>query len=565
MPTAAWSEHKCATLLQCTPADRRVAWLHIPKAGTSFATTLVHYANASLPPNASILLEGDDAPQFKDLLDPLPRRFFDVFPIREWFRGVFWEKRGGEAVRMSGHDAMNEEAWRLYGPHHGRFFGMFRDPKSRARSLWGYFGRAYIKQNGSRSPAAYLRSVVGSQTTMVAGQRNGLECTAAGIDLLGRIFPNRIAGTPQCVDPHSPRYIRPNLALALERLKGFAFAGLTDRWADSICLFHARFGGPCLGVEFANIRPTPYEEAHMRMAEAELAGFTDPVDGALYAAVVRRFEEEWHQEGLSPQRCAQICTGRGVATTGLHHLQLSHNQPKPMLRFVVILSDQRSSSTFLLDSLTQIALPNVTVIGLDEPWSERRARQFTNDSKILDLRCIQPLRFVQSLHSRICHWDLKCVLAMKLFPNHCGAYRAIDRFAPLLVNPATRVLVLRRNESDRACSEMWARVSGDWQDSNSTGSSVTWNHSNMLRDPKQEAQRAQFERVFCNTSTMTPLQGLATFSSPPTYQHWFTDAWKILNSRKMPLLDVLNTTFEENTERHEALMQRVAALMQQGF
>ena len=31
------------------PLHRRIAWVHIPKCGTSFGTTLVHLANASLP------------------------------------------------------------------------------------------------------------------------------------------------------------------------------------------------------------------------------------------------------------------------------------------------------------------------------------------------------------------------------------------------------------------------------------------------------------------------------------------------------------------------------------
>jgi hypothetical protein len=41
-----------ASAVALTGHDRRIAWLHVPKTGTSFATTLFHYANASLPEDA---------------------------------------------------------------------------------------------------------------------------------------------------------------------------------------------------------------------------------------------------------------------------------------------------------------------------------------------------------------------------------------------------------------------------------------------------------------------------------------------------------------------------------
>lgn len=59
MPT--WREH-IWSLLQSVAFSPRpphqeqkpIAWLHIPKCGTSFANTLLHYANASLPPDAEV-------------------------------------------------------------------------------------------------------------------------------------------------------------------------------------------------------------------------------------------------------------------------------------------------------------------------------------------------------------------------------------------------------------------------------------------------------------------------------------------------------------------------------
>ena len=47
-------------------------------------------------------------------------------------------------------------------------------------------------------------------------------------------------------------------------------------------------------------------------------------------------------------------------------------------------------------------------------------------------------------------------------------------------------------------------------------------------------------------------------SSAPSYPHWFTDVARLLNKHRVPHL---NTTFEENTMRHDVLMQRIATFL----
>lgn len=133
---------------------------------------------------------------------------------------------------------------------------------------------------------------------MLSGQRYGLTCLIGSM----RHAWNRV---------HCPKIV-PQLRLALDRLGGFAFVGLTDRWNDSICLFHARFGGRCLAAELLNNRPTAYPTSLVRNstqidADAALAAFHDRYDSVLYRAVRSRFEREWRELALSPQRCRQIC------------------------------------------------------------------------------------------------------------------------------------------------------------------------------------------------------------------------------------------------------------------
>ena len=39
---------------QLAPLSHRIGWIHVPKSGTSFGTSLTHLANASLPRDAAI-------------------------------------------------------------------------------------------------------------------------------------------------------------------------------------------------------------------------------------------------------------------------------------------------------------------------------------------------------------------------------------------------------------------------------------------------------------------------------------------------------------------------------
>merc|ERR1740130_1700859 len=80
--------------------------------------------------------------------------------------------------------------------------------------------------------------------------------------------------------------------LALWRLSdGFAFVGLTEEWALSVCLFHAMFGGDCHEREFLNVRPGVKHADHENYDASVLEGWVDPYDGALYAHTAKTFWE----------------------------------------------------------------------------------------------------------------------------------------------------------------------------------------------------------------------------------------------------------------------------------
>ena len=97
-------------------------------------------------------------------------------------------------------------------------------------------------------------------------------------------------------------------------MEGFAFVGLTEEWALSICLFHLKFKTPCLASEFLDTRPTNYSASSQARSESKPL-VRDTADLAVYAAVQLRFWREVAQYGATPDRCKRCCaTSAGVRT-----------------------------------------------------------------------------------------------------------------------------------------------------------------------------------------------------------------------------------------------------------
>ena len=248
------------------PLNQRIAWVHFPKCGSGFADTLLHHANASLPSSVVGSVEVT----------------LTTHPLHSWFKGIFWEKDG----KIGNHFAVTS---RETASFHGRFFGMFREPASRSNSMFNYFINA--RSGPWIDERMYAKRVAGSAVMMLAGQRYGLDC-------LKRTKPC-MRGTP-------------NTELALRRLETeFAFVGLTNHWALSICLFHAMFGGPCLSHEFLNTRPTnhtkPAKKAASTASGSWLGNFVDRDDSALFSKAKARFCADVAKHRVTFERCAQIC------------------------------------------------------------------------------------------------------------------------------------------------------------------------------------------------------------------------------------------------------------------
>eukprot|EP00747_Dinoflagellata_sp_TGD_P168609 gnl/TRDRNA2_/TRDRNA2_195408_c0_seq1.p1 gnl/TRDRNA2_/TRDRNA2_195408_c0~~gnl/TRDRNA2_/TRDRNA2_195408_c0_seq1.p1 ORF type:complete len:361 (-),score=18.11 gnl/TRDRNA2_/TRDRNA2_195408_c0_seq1:54-1136(-) len=249
-----------------TTHRHRVAWVHLPKCGTSFFSTLVGYAFTGLLPagfSAEFEMAGSGSVRVPMGLS----RQMSIWPTLSSGQDMYW----GE------HRPITDE---VYEQWKGDLFGLFRDPTSRAMSSWqmvldnpAYDGRACM------SPAAFGAAIEGTITKQLAGQAYGcLPCLSC---------PNNT-------------YVVPNTALAISRLYDFKFIGLTEEYDLSICLFHAMFGGECVPEEFSHLRAGNYttEEA------SPFSKYSDVYDALVYQQAAKIFWERVKEHHVTRTTCS---------------------------------------------------------------------------------------------------------------------------------------------------------------------------------------------------------------------------------------------------------------------
>ena len=228
--------------------------------------------------------------------------FLQHYPLREWFQCGLWEVKSGRRTMVGVHAAITPDA---YQQHKSKFVTMLRQPVRRvASSYWWFAPEFWENRGGSGSSQAtlpmgardYARQTIGSVTKQIAGQADGVECTS---------------GYAEC-----NASLVPDLALAKRRLRdGFAFIGLTDHWALSICLFHATIPGlPCYPSEFENSRPSPSnknttEQQRVLQEISNVVEREDPFDQELFAFGSTLFWAAVSRYNLDPRKCAALCPG----------------------------------------------------------------------------------------------------------------------------------------------------------------------------------------------------------------------------------------------------------------
>ena len=102
-----------------------------------------------------------------------------------------------------------------------------------------------------------------------------------------------VTGT-KCADPAGGP---PDVAAAVARVRAFAFIGLTDRWEESLCLFHSWYGGTTQPYELANNRPSAFGGGRER--EQDGTGIPPDVDAALFAGATVIFDARIEAAGCA--------------------------------------------------------------------------------------------------------------------------------------------------------------------------------------------------------------------------------------------------------------------------
>ena len=262
----------------------RIAWFHVPKTGSSFANTLMHLANTSLPANAFIQTKA------KDL-----KEMVREFPMDTWFRIKFWEpwrrSRHHGFGGIGDHTAISAAVHTQFAGH---FFGLFRQPVNRAQSAYAYFCPS---TECNYTFAAYSQRIVGTATKMLSGQQYGLACHVVPAR---REWPCRTK-------------LLPDVETAVNRLNSFAFVGMTEDYPRSICLLHAMFpAAPCLAGEFKNTNPTDYHNSKLKTKGSATAAnhfYPDEYDSRVWARAKEIYAIALTRYRITRARCKAICPG----------------------------------------------------------------------------------------------------------------------------------------------------------------------------------------------------------------------------------------------------------------
>lgn len=242
----------------------RLAWVHIPKCGSPFATTLVNYV----------------AQQTKHKLNwtkSTQKGWLSSVENTSWFQHAVWDHFGHGWSNHHGISSEVETGW------WGHFVGMFRHPALRGQSALNHFG------SGGLSESKYAESIAGSATKVMSGQMFGLRC----------VWRKRFGCNQQ----------KPDVDTAVRRLAGFSFVGITDEWDLSICLFHAIFGGDCHAKEFNNKNSRNSTKLDL-VHGMRFANYLDAYDWQLYSAATRRFATDLARYNVTVDNCKHhICPG----------------------------------------------------------------------------------------------------------------------------------------------------------------------------------------------------------------------------------------------------------------
>mmetsp|Transcript_74528 Transcript_74528/g.197971 ORF Transcript_74528/g.197971 Transcript_74528/m.197971 type:complete len:316 (-) Transcript_74528:92-1039(-) len=271
-------------------------WLHIPKTGSNFATTIVHTTcGDSIKPNKSFMS---------------PRSFFRHYG-RRCPEDKFLRFQSGHVPLEQGRPEILSHV-----------VVMAREPRQRIIS--GYYAFPQALHSCRRLQKAYHC-------------KRGGQCDGA-LEKEGRYMPNPDVIPPrdygECVENCLANMLTgadcgsatpPNVSLAIANLKELGFVGLTGQWELSVCLWHARFGGTALEVELPQKHIGTMTLKGGYDVEGLLGDWRPKNDVAVYEAAEERFYAELKSWNVTAEAC-----DRWLVSVGAKRNTKGNNMPPPV-------------------------------------------------------------------------------------------------------------------------------------------------------------------------------------------------------------------------------------------
>jgi len=281
-----------STSLHSLPAGARLekllplAWVHVPKAGSTIMNSFIKLPGVCPRLPAGKWLCYEQNPDCRAYI------FNQTHPARPTKIGLETVQDCPGIQRFAHHHGFSTQYQKFSMKGHGVI--MLRQPEQRLMSGWFNNGDHHGWVPWGRQPSGipeYVHALQGAVTKMLTRDTDQ--------------FDHKIP-TPAEAE------------LAVERLReGFAFIGIVEEHALSMCMVHKMFGGKCHHNEFSTRHHGLHRPGDAAYDISPLQGFRDPFDNAVYAEGLRIFEENKRVYNVSAEACRPCWEQVGLSLIGL--------------------------------------------------------------------------------------------------------------------------------------------------------------------------------------------------------------------------------------------------------
>jgi hypothetical protein len=275
-----------------------VAWFHVPKTGTSICNTFYH--TPGICPGFSAdwaVTDSSDGgswdSSFGDKNYVCPGAFSTSYGMKMQGKNIAGPDPPNPFTQPYSHIGVGGPGGQFYRMNAGRFVTMLRQPEQRIISMYKHYGAIplFVDNMQRRSwPYQVRMPVLREYAEWNAG------CTVRQLTM-DHLVPCDALPLPTSREVSIAKTVLQD---------GFAFVGITEQWALSVCLFRVMFGGECVKSDLLDTRPgVSYNGSFYDTSELE--GWVDDLDGPVYDEAVSMFESTRKVYGVEPSSCEALC------------------------------------------------------------------------------------------------------------------------------------------------------------------------------------------------------------------------------------------------------------------